>query len=71
MDDFLVQLEKQVWAVWLTVVASAALALGFVLGTRLANIEPRTPDTSNSTPSQPAPMVLAPSETRNQALCKY
>jgi len=31
MDDFLVRLEKQVWAIWLPVVASAALALGFAL----------------------------------------
>ena len=29
MDDFLVALERQVWAIWLPVVASAALALGF------------------------------------------
>jgi len=28
MDDFLVRLEKQIWAIWLPVVASAALALG-------------------------------------------
>jgi hypothetical protein len=33
MDDFLVRLEKQIWAIWLPVVASAALALGFALGT--------------------------------------
>ena len=32
MDDFLVRLEKQVWAIWLPVVASAALALGFGVG---------------------------------------
>ena len=37
MDDFLVRLEKQVWAIWLPVVASAALALGFLLGTWFAN----------------------------------
>lgn len=33
MEDFLVRLEKQIWATWLPVVASAALALGFFLGT--------------------------------------
>ena len=37
MDDFLVRLEKQVWAVWLPVVASAALALGFFLGSWFAS----------------------------------
>jgi len=38
MDDYLVSLEKQVWAVWLPVVASAAVALGFVLGTWVAGV---------------------------------
>jgi hypothetical protein len=38
MEDFLVRLEKQVWAVWLPVVASAALALGFFLGTWFASV---------------------------------
>ena len=33
MEAFLVRLEKQIWATWLPVVASAALALGFFLGT--------------------------------------
>ena len=41
MDDFLVRLEKQVWAIWLPVVASAALALGFALGTWFANVRQR------------------------------
>jgi hypothetical protein len=31
MNDFLVRLEMQVWAIWLPVIASAALALGFAL----------------------------------------
>ncbi len=44
MDDYLVGLEKQVWAVWLPVVASAALALGFVLGTWFANMRRGTPE---------------------------
>lgn len=38
MDDFLAKLEKQVWAVWLPVIASAALALGFFLGTWSAGV---------------------------------
>lgn len=38
MEDFLVRLEKQIWATWLPVVASAALALGFVLGTWFARV---------------------------------
>jgi hypothetical protein len=38
MDDFFVKLEKQVWAVWLPVIASAALALGFYLGTWFASV---------------------------------
>ena len=38
MDDFLVRLEKQVWAVWLPVIGSAALALGFFLGTWFASV---------------------------------
>ena len=40
MDDFLVTLEKQVWAIWLPVVASAALALGFALGTVTSGLLP-------------------------------
>ena len=46
MDDFLVRLEKQVWAIWLPVVASAAVAIGFGLGTWFSNerqIAPETP----------------------------
>jgi len=38
VDDLLVKLEKQVWAVWLPVIGSAALALGFFLGTRFASV---------------------------------
>ena len=36
IDVLLGRLEKQVWAMWLPVVASAALALGFFLGTWFA-----------------------------------
>jgi hypothetical protein len=37
MDYLLGTLEKQVWAIWLPVIASAALAVGFALGTWSAN----------------------------------
>jgi len=46
IDDFLIRLEKQVWATWLPVVASAALALGFVLGTWFASV----PNVASATP---------------------
>ena len=45
MDDFLVRLQKQVWAVWLPVVASAALALGFFLGSWFASERQASPET--------------------------
>ena len=43
MDDFMVRLEKQVWAIWLPVVASAALALGsrWALGLPMCDTERR------------------------------
>ena len=60
MDDFLVRLEKQVWAIWLPVIASAALALGFVLGTWFASV-PKVgsapPDTNTL---QQLPMQTSP-----------
>src|SRR5215469_10748345 len=37
MENFFVRLEKQIWAIWLPVIASAALALGFFLGTWFAS----------------------------------
>jgi hypothetical protein len=45
MEDFLVRLEKQIWATWLPVVASAALALGFFLGTWFARVPKIASDT--------------------------
>jgi hypothetical protein len=48
MDDFLVKLEKQVWAIWLPVVATAALALGFTLGTWFASERQPAPETTNA-----------------------
>jgi hypothetical protein len=62
MDDFLVRLEKQVWAVWLPVIASAALAVGFFLGAWFASVPkvaPGTPGTSTQQlPIQTAPQVI-------------
>jgi len=66
MEDFLVRLEKQIWATWLPVVASAALALGFVLGTWLANVRQTPCETTNAAPSRQAPMVAAPSEHKTK-----
>jgi hypothetical protein len=60
MDDFLVRLKKQVWAIWLPVVASAALALGFALGTWFANVRQGTPEASSAAQSQQWPMPEAP-----------
>jgi hypothetical protein len=60
MDDFLVRLEKQVWAIWLPVIASAALALGFALGTWFANVREGTPEASSAAQSQQMPMQEAP-----------
>ena len=59
MDDFLVRLEKQVWAIWLPVVASAALALGFALGTWFANVR-QASTTSSTSKSQQMPMPVSP-----------
>jgi MinD-like ATPase involved in chromosome partitioning or flagellar assembly len=56
MDDFVVRLEKQVWAIWLPVVASAALALGFALGTWFANVRQGTPEASGAAQPQQMPM---------------
>jgi hypothetical protein len=38
IDDLLGRLEKQVWAIWLPVVAGAALIIGFVFGTWYASV---------------------------------
>jgi ElaB/YqjD/DUF883 family membrane-anchored ribosome-binding protein len=62
MDDFLVRLEKQVWAIWLPVIASAALALGFALGTWFANVREGTPEASSAAQSQQMPMPEAPAQ---------
>jgi hypothetical protein len=65
IDDLLGRLGKQVWATWLPVVASAALALGFVLGTWFANERQATPETPSAAK---APQVLAAPDVPPQAL---
>jgi len=62
MEDFLVRLEKQIWATWLPVIASAALALGFILGAWFANARQTPCETTNAAPLQLAPTVGAPRE---------
>jgi hypothetical protein len=57
MEDFIVRLEKQIWATWLPVVASAALALGFVLGRWVASerqVKPEATGTAQSLQGFPA-----------------
>ena len=66
MDDFIVRLEKQIWATWLPVVAIAALALGFVLGTWFAKARQAPCETTTAVRSQQAPMVVAPVEHKNK-----
>ena len=60
MDDFLVALERQVWAIWLPVVASAALALGFALGTWFADMRQGTPEVPTAAQSQQTLMPESP-----------
>ena len=66
MEDFLVRLEKQIWATWLPVVASAALALGLVLGIWFANARQAPCETTDAAQSQQAPMVVAPGEHKEK-----
>jgi hypothetical protein len=66
MEDFIVRLEKQIWATWLPVVASAALALGFVLGSWFANERQAPCETTNAAQSRQAPMVVPPSEHKKK-----
>src|SRR6266849_6995502 len=62
IDDLLGRLEKQVWTIWLPVIASAALALGFALGTWFANVRQGTPEASSAAQSQQMPMPEAPAQ---------
>jgi hypothetical protein len=66
MEDFLVRLEKQIWATWLPVVVSAALALGLVLGIWFANARQAPCETTDAAQSQQAPMVVAPGEHKKK-----
>jgi hypothetical protein len=52
IDDLLGRLERQVWAIWLPVVASAALALGFASGTWFANERQAAVETPSAAQSQ-------------------
>ena len=65
IDDLLSRLERQVWATWLPVVASAALALGFLLGTWFANERQATPETPKAAQAQ---QVLAAPDAPPKAL---
>jgi hypothetical protein len=60
MEDFFVRVEKQIWATWLPVVASAALALGFVLGTWFASGLKGASETPSNVTVQPTPTEAAP-----------
>jgi hypothetical protein len=72
IDDLLGTLEKQVWVIWLPVVASAALALGFFLGTWFASERQATPETPRAAQSQQglaSPDV--PAQARPQRSAKH
>ena len=66
IEGFLARLEKQIWATWLPVVATAALALGFVLGTWFANARQAPSETTNAAQLQQAPMAVAPGEHKKE-----
>jgi hypothetical protein len=66
VEEFLVRLEKQIWATWLPVVASAALALGFVWGTWFASSGQAPCEATNAGQSQQAQTVAAPSEYKKK-----
>jgi hypothetical protein len=60
MEDFLGRLEKQIWARWLPVVASAALAVGFVLGTWFASVREVAPTTPGTVTLEKIPIEASP-----------
>jgi hypothetical protein len=60
MEDFIVRLEKQIWATWLPVVASAALALGFGLGMWVASAREVAPTTPDAVTLQKIPIETSP-----------
>ena len=70
IEDLLGRLENQIWAIWLPVIASAALAFGFFLGTWFASertaksetpnaIQPQQGRTTPDTPPQALPQRRA------------
>ena len=63
MDDYLVRLEKQVWSVWLPVVASAALIVGFVFGTWYASV-PKVASAISDTPVLQQQQIQTPPTPR-------
>jgi F0F1-type ATP synthase membrane subunit c/vacuolar-type H+-ATPase subunit K len=72
IDDVLGRLEKQVWAIWLPVVASAALALGFALGTWFANERQAAAETPSAAQSQQGLVAPdAPQQTPPQRRAKH
>ena len=66
MEDFLVRLEKQIWAVWMPVVANAAFSAGICLGSWFANARQAPCETTNAGPPQEAPMIVAPGEHKKK-----
>jgi hypothetical protein len=72
IEDVLGRLEKQVWAIWLPVVASAALALGFALGTWFANERQAAAETPSAAQSQQWLVAPdAPQQTPPQRRAKH
>jgi hypothetical protein len=57
IDDFLARLERQVWSIWLPIVAGAALALGFVLGTWFGNVRHSPPEATSAIQAQQRPAI--------------
>jgi len=52
IEDLLGRLERQVWATWLPVVASAAFAFGFFLGTWFASKRQSIPEMLSAAQAQ-------------------
>jgi hypothetical protein len=66
IDELLGTLEKQVWAIWLPIVASAALAFGFFLGNWFGERRtgPETPSASQLLQGVEPPNVPLPAPQR-------
>jgi hypothetical protein len=52
IEDLLGRLEKHIWATWVPVVASAALAMGFFLGSWFASERQAPPETPSAAQAQ-------------------